>query len=117
MRLRVGDTGAPGLSQKQRDHLLGQCIDLNAIAWTVATIRVHLTLKGQAAPNVVEATHLREGSTSFQPLSTLADTPLLHGRVLTEFPTLRDPPRVPFPWTTKSIPKNWEHTDGSNING
>ena len=32
MRIRVGDTGAPGLSQNHRIHLLGQCTDINAIS-------------------------------------------------------------------------------------
>ena len=31
MVFREGDTRAPGLSQNQRVHLLGQCTDLNAI--------------------------------------------------------------------------------------
>ena len=32
-----GATAAPGLSEKQRRHLLGQCIDVNLLSWLVIT--------------------------------------------------------------------------------
>jgi hypothetical protein len=41
MGFQVGDTGAQGFSQDQRNHLLGQCTDINAVSWMVATNRVH----------------------------------------------------------------------------
>jgi hypothetical protein len=41
MGFRVGDTAALGLSEAQRDQLLGQCTDLNTLTWTISTIRRH----------------------------------------------------------------------------
>ncbi len=97
MGFRIGDTRVPGLSQHQRVHLLGQCTDLNAIAWTVTSIQTHLTLTGQATPNEVVAKYLKEGYTSSQPFPTMTDTPLLPERVYTEFPAPRDSHPVPYP--------------------
>ena len=37
----IGDTATPGLSAIQRLQLLGQCTDLNTLAWTLTTIRSH----------------------------------------------------------------------------
>ena len=34
----AGDTSAEGLSDQQRRHLLGQCIDMNLLTWLVKTI-------------------------------------------------------------------------------
>ena len=34
----VGDTAAEGLSDHQRRHLLGQCIDMNLLTWRIQTI-------------------------------------------------------------------------------
>ena len=34
----AGDTAAEGLSDQQRRHLLGQCIDMNLLTWLVQTI-------------------------------------------------------------------------------
>jgi hypothetical protein len=50
MGFQVGDAGSPDLSPPQRVYLLGQCTDLNAISWTVATMRSHLVLTAIATP-------------------------------------------------------------------
>ena len=35
MGFHVGDTRAPGLTEDERNHLLGQCIDRNLLTWLV----------------------------------------------------------------------------------
>jgi len=59
MGIRVGDTGAWGLFQNQRVQLLGQCTDLNAISWLMATIQAHLVPTDTNTPDVIVSTHLK----------------------------------------------------------
>jgi hypothetical protein len=70
MGFNVGDTGAPNLSHNQRIHPLGQCTDLNAISWTVATFQTHLAPTEIDTPTVTGSTHIRKGYTYSQPLPT-----------------------------------------------
>jgi len=39
MGFTAGDTAAPGLNTEQRNHMLGQCTDLNILNWTLSIVR------------------------------------------------------------------------------
>jgi hypothetical protein len=69
MGFLVGDTGAPGISRKKRIRFLGQCTDLNAISWMVATLWAHRVPTGNNAPNEAVSTDMRGGYTNFLYLS------------------------------------------------
>ena len=66
----VGDTRAPDLS-----HLLGRCSDLNAISWTLATIKARIAATEGDTPIVDGPEHQGQGFTYSQPLTTRADKP------------------------------------------
>ena len=40
MGLTRGGASAPRLTQEQRNHLLGQCTDLNILSWTLSATRI-----------------------------------------------------------------------------
>jgi len=52
MGVHIGDTAAPGLSALQRVQLLGQCTDLNTLAWTLSIIRSHAPPPAEHDPRV-----------------------------------------------------------------
>ena len=44
MGFAPGDTTAPNLTEEQRRHLLGQCIDINLLSWLIRTAAPTLPL-------------------------------------------------------------------------
>jgi hypothetical protein len=103
----VRGTGAPGLSQAHRIHLLGQCTDLNAIPWTIATIRSHLVSTTTNTPEEVAPAHLLGGYTSSQPLPALVDMPLFPVSACIMHHSPGGPPPVPRQWMPRFIPEIW----------
>ena len=130
------DIAEPDLSEDQRCHLLGQCIDINLFSWFIGT----------AAPTTIQDIDIVE--TPLPPPSPLTHPPSLplsamapgafdSNRVFSSSQPLPDPratilprllpseaplpptppPPTPAPWTPQFDPGSWIYTDGSLIDG
>jgi hypothetical protein len=106
MGFSVGNTGATGLSQTQRIHLLGQCTDQEAIALIISTIRAHRVSSTTNTPDMVAPKQFRGGYTSSQPTTYPSWHAPLHNRVGMVPHAPGRPPPVPHRWTPKFIPEN-----------
>jgi len=102
-----GDTEATGLISAQRNHILGQCTDLNLLHWTISM--ANYTSRGHHAPRPRE--HPKrpwENTYTFsQQLPNLreehtlptGDTPSHHASLGTVTPP------SPIPWTPRYLPE------------
>ncbi len=120
----LGDTAAPGLSEEQRRHLLGQCIDINLLACARAyTPQSIPTLPPQSRDpdptcptNNITVCPRRLRAT---PLTLLTQPPpdLSHLPTLDTTPGPPNPndPPDPIAWTPFWTPEQWVYTDGSKI--
>ena len=127
MGFRMRDTAAPGLSEEQRRHLLGQCIDINLLTWlmrettqpaphqhqppnaTTRTAIAPLTLS-QFAPGTFNRT---PDNPLTQPPPDLSNRPCL--RLNTPAPPHHEEPPDPIAWAPLWTPEQWVYTDGSKI--
>ena len=75
MGFRIGDTAAPGLSDLQRFQLLVQSTDLNTLAWTISTIRMHTFSAEHDSPCKSSPTYRIGGYTSSQAFPSMMDIP------------------------------------------
>ena len=101
MGFRVGDTAAAGLSALQRVKLLGQPTDLNTLAWTISTIRMHTSSAEHDPTCTFSPTERIGGCTFSQALQGMMDILLLP---LGGASTLRSAPLTaptPHPWTPR----------------
>ena len=127
------DIEAPELSEDQRCHLLGQCIDINLFSWFIRTASPANAIPpsegtdfGSQVPPALNTPSL--------PLSVMApgafaierqyagSQPLPHP--LQVLPAARLPPELtlpkapePIPWAPQFDPEIWIYTDGSLIEG
>ena len=117
MGFTIGDTKAAGLTPEQRIHILGQCIDLNLLHWTIALDSS--TSLGHHIPHQREHQGRPRGNTYMfsQPLPNLGETHVLPiGDTPSHYASIgSETPPIPILWTPRLLPEEWVYTDNSNI--
>lgn len=126
MGFAIKDTVAPSLTEEQRYHLPGQCIDINLLSWLIraaSSQRPDSSVTPPVAPvnNPPRLTTRQFAPGAFIPADhyPLTQPPAL----LDSLPTITSPSSTsttPFPppispWKPLWLPTEWVYTDGSKI--
>ncbi len=120
MGFTSGDMNTGNLSPTQRNHVIGQCTDLNLLHWTLALASAFPSRNPVTHPREAPDTPREPNYTLSQPLPSLTETRTLPGMGNTySLPTATttDTPPIPMPWIPHFSLDEWVHTNGSDMKG